>query len=194
MKAINIPGIKSCIRIIIFSFLLTLCSFKAQGDSEVKIFYTRFDMRFIDNRAEKSNLLMVPANNDYRTAKFTTLTISGSASFSAFNQSNLDIQTRAAHNAIKFLLETKGLKSLKSKTTTFKTSLSHAQVVMSYEGAVKVPYRIITKNFDVNTDTYTTQIEIDFAPIAFPDKWKDMEIKHKIKQVFQDFIPFFDRE
>ncbi len=174
---------------IILIILLSFYPFKIVNGAETRLFYARVDIKYIDNRIKKSNLIMVPAENDFRMKKLTHVVISGTAD-SSHNNPELSIETRAADNAIQLLLERQGLKSLKSKLTTFSNS-THNEIVMSYEGTVKLPWKIIKKKFDKKNKLCTITIEIEFAPTTFPDKWQMQRFKYKIKQFFKNFILLF---
>ncbi len=179
-------------RISYFIILIVLLCFfpsKMVNGTETRLFYARVDIKYSNNRIKKSNLLMVPAENDFRTKKLAHVVISGTAGFSHSNP-ELSIETRAADNAIQLLLERQGLKSLKSKLTTLNNS-THNEIVMSYEGIVKLPWKIIKKKFDKKNKLCTITIDIEFAPTTFPDRWQTQRFKYKIKQMFNNFILLF---
>ncbi|MEA1969605.1 MAG: hypothetical protein U9N77_15470 [Thermodesulfobacteriota bacterium] len=173
---------------IIFTSVL-LYPLKADGQSEIKIFYARFDIKYSNNTIEKSNLLIIPAENDFRAEKFTTMIISGHADYSTTN-AKTDIKTRAKHNAVKALLEHHGLKSLKSKSSKI-NNFFHNETVMSYEGAVKLPCQIVDVTFDKKHGGCRIKIKIEFAATAFPDKWRILQIKQKIEQTIDDILSLF---
>ena len=174
---------------ILLIILLSLYPFQSVNGNDSRLFYARLDIQYSNNRIKKSNLLLIPAENDFRPKKLTPVVISGTAGFS-HNNPELSIETRAADCAIQLLLEKHGLKSLKSKLTTFNNS-THSDIVMSYEGYVNLPWKIIKKQFDKKNKLCTITIEIEFAPATFPDKWKMQRFKYKIKQLFKNFILLF---
>ncbi len=174
---------------IILIIILILYPLKSVNGTETRLFYARVDIQYTNNRIKKSNLIMIPAENDFREKKITHVVISGTAG-SLHNNPKVSIETRAAHNAIQLLLEKHGLKSLKSKSTTFNNS-NHNDIVMSYEGYVKLPWKIIKKKFDKKNKLCTITIKIAFAPTTFPDKWQILKFKYKIKQLFKNFILLF---
>ncbi len=195
----------------IFSCLILLAAilFAASSSPELiysnnslSVYYVRFDVKSVDNRIERSNLLIVPSENEFRQEKFTKFIISGSADYSATDANGLDIQTRAIHNAIKNFLEENGLESVKSQSTTVRglaqdrtdfhgQTLVNDQTVVSFEGAVKLPYKILSSSFNKEIGIYSVTMQLEFAPLAFPDRWKDMRFKHKIKMLLNDFKSFF---
>ncbi len=190
-KAKCIPHATRC-RIPLFILIIiifNLTSPKIAKSTETRIFYARIDIKYSDNRIKKSNFLMVPAENDFRAANFTYVLISGTAN-SAYNSRKLSLETAAEHNAIKYLLEQYGLKSVKSRSTDINNS-GHTEMVISYEGAVKLPCKILKKKFDKKKGILTITIKIAFSPIAFPDKWSMLRLKRKIYQFFRNFILMF---
>ncbi|WP_139786732.1 hypothetical protein [Desulfamplus magnetovallimortis] len=154
------------------------------------IYYVRFDIKSANNRIVRSNLLMVPAEDEFRMEKFTLFVISGDADESAHGKTGMDIQTRAEHNAIKNLLERHGLESVKTQSGSV-NGLAHSETVVSFEGAVKLPYKRTKSYFDKEKRVNTVTIEILFAPLVFPDKWEDMKVRHRIKTIFKNFMGWF---
>ncbi len=175
--------------LIFLIILLIFYPFKSVNGTETRLFYARVDIQYSNNRIKRSNLIMIPAENDFRPKKLTHVVISGTAGLS-HNNPELSIETRAADSAIQLLLERQGLKSLKSNSTTFNNS-THNEIVMSYEGTVKLPWKIIKKKFDKKNKLCTITIDIEFAPTTFPDKWQMLRFKYKIKQLFKNFILLF---
>ncbi|MBF0467359.1 MAG: hypothetical protein HQK61_00495 [Desulfamplus sp.] len=172
------------------------CPSLLYGKDTLPVYYVRFDIKSVDNRMARSNLLIVPSDNEFRQEGFLDFVISGSADYSATGTKGVDIQTRAAHNAIKNFLEANGLQSVKSQSTTVNglahgQSMVNGQTVVSFEGAVKLPYKVIQGSFNKQTGIYSVTIELSFAPLAFPDKWKDMLFRHQIKMLFNEFKSFF---
>ncbi|MBF0235905.1 MAG: hypothetical protein HQK65_23160, partial [Desulfamplus sp.] len=151
--------------------------------NNLSLYYVRFDIKSVNNRMERSNLLMIPSDNEFRQERFSKFVISGSADYSATGIKGVNIQTRAVHNAIKNFLESNGLQSVKSQSTAvgglaYGQSMVNDQTVVSFEGAVKLPYKVIQSSFNKETGIYSVTIELTFAPLAFPDKWEDMLLKH----------------
>ncbi|MBF0257547.1 MAG: hypothetical protein HQK62_01710 [Desulfamplus sp.] len=164
--------------------------------NNLSLYYVRFDIKSVNNRMERSNLLMIPSDNEFRQERFSKFVISGSADYSATGIKGVNIQTRAVHNAIKNFLESNGLQSVKSQSTAvgglaYGQSMVNDQTVVSFEGAVKLPYKVIQSSFNKETGIYSVTIELTFAPLAFPDKWEDMLLKHQIKMLFNEFKSFF---
>ncbi len=149
-----------------------------------RVFYARFDVQTRGYQIEKSNLLLVPAENEFRAENFSTHIITGKAQRYANVNKKISIEKRAEHDALKNLLEKKGLKSVKSKSTTVNAEAS-TDTVMSYEGAVELPVRILSNGYDGSYKVYSVKMEVMFAPIAFPDKWETMRLKNKVKLFFR---------
>ena len=169
--------------------ILALTPLISQGKGVQKTYYARLDVKYTDNSIASDNLLLFPAENDFRAEKFTLVEQSGIA-LSSDKETKIDLKTEAKHDAIKRLLEEKGLKSIKSKTT--KTNgLYQNEVVMSYEGAVKLPCQIIDISYDTAKNQCRVKLKVAFSAIAFPDRWQSLRIKQIIKQTFNQFILFF---
>ncbi|GEM_PF-1290400 len=175
--------------LILLILLLILPPLSTRSNAESRLYYARIDIKYSDNKIEKSNFIMVPVENDFRAENFTSVFIKGTANFS-YSIPGISIETQAEHNAIKRLLKQRGLKSIKSKSTS-SNKLQHNEIVMSYEGVVKLPLKMINKKIDKQKNTCTISIEIEFAPIAFPDRWSMLKFKYKIKQILNHFILLF---
>ncbi|MFO7883907.1 MAG: hypothetical protein R6U68_03715 [Desulfobacteraceae bacterium] len=142
---------------------------------------------------ETSNLILIPAENDFRPEKFSPWVVSGTAGGNTGGNSSTGadrLNVQARHNAIKGLLEEKGLKSVKNKTGFFNNA-SNSETIMSYEGVIKLPCQTIDRKYYQNPDRCMVKIKIDFAPIAFPDKWRMLMVKYKIKQAAKQFFYLF---
>lgn len=176
--------------ILLFFLFCLLSGTAASSDSEISVYYVRFDIKSANNRIERSNLLMVPAENEFRMENFTSFVISGGADYTASGKPGMAIQTRAEHNAIKNFLEIHGLESVKSQSTTV-NGLAHSETVVSFEGAIRLPHRTVSSSFDADSGLYTVTIEISFAPLAFPDKWPEMQLKYKIRTLFRKMMSIF---
>lgn len=171
-------------------FILIIFPALTYSENNLSLYYVRFDIKSVDNRIERSNLLIIPSKDEFRQEKFAPFVISGSADYKATGSKGVNIQTRAAHNAIRNFLEVNGLESVKSQSTSV-NGLAHDQTVVSFEGAVKLPYKIINGTFNTETGIYSVTIELLFAPLAFPDQWENMLLQYKIKSLFNEFKSFF---
>lgn len=190
MNASKVPH-----RIHFFSLFISLILLVGNGwaDSGFQgdLYYVRFDIRSSDHRIERSNLLMVPAHDEFRAADFSSHLISGTADNAVAGHADLSIEKRAEHNAIKVFLERHGLESVKSRSATV-DGLAHAETVVSYEGAILLPYRLISSSFDSKEGVYSVSLQIQFAPLAYPDKWPEMAWKHRVEKFMKKIRSFFE--
>lgn len=157
---------------------------------QTSVYYLRLDILYSDNAHDRSNLMMIPAANEYRTENFTRITTTGTAKASG-SPSAPDVLTRAKHNGFKYILEHQGLCSVKNQAATVKNS-SHSSTIMSYEGAVKLPCTLKNHHYDPATDTVSVTLEVDFAPLQFPDKWGYLKLKSTLKEFAGDLFSIFD--
>ncbi len=169
----NIPFI---IAIFLMTFFFSNPS-SGYGYEGISIYYVRYDMKSSNNRLVDDNLLIIPAANDFRAENFSLMTVTGEIS-AAGKASHIDTQIR--DNALKTLLVQSGLKSVKTK--------DH-DTVISYEGVMKTPFNISRKTYNNNHINYEAQIQ--FSPISFPDRWKTLGVKDKIKGIIKDFFELF---
>jgi hypothetical protein len=144
----------------------------------ITAYYIRYDVKSSKNRVIDDNLLMVPAKNDFRAEKFSQFSITGAIS-AAPGGPKVSIEKRIRENVVKTILVNQGLKSIKTK--------DH-DTVISYEGRIMTPLNILKNTYDEKNNQYVYDVQIEFSPIAFPDKWKTLNRYHKIKQVFDEFF------
>lgn len=187
-NAKGIPG--PCLAAVMFLLVTTVACTGNRPPASTGTAYIRLDVLFGDQAFERANLLMVPADEDYRAEYFSRVRVVGTAG-NAGSTSGLDRLSQAKHNAIKMLLENQGLCSVKNQSATVKNS-SHSATIMSYEGAVKLPLTVSEQRYDPVTDTLTVMLTVDFAPLAFPDRWRTMKTKSAVQDYFQDFFSLFD--
>lgn len=152
-----------------------------------RLFYVRFDVQTKGYQVARSNIMLIPVENEFRAENFAVHVITGRATRSSHADKGISLGKRAEHDALKTLLEHKGLRSLKSKSTTL-NGRAHVDTVVSYEGVVKMPGRILSTNYDSHSGVYSVKMEILFAPIAFPDNWNMMFFRNKIKKFFFDLF------
>ena len=124
---------------------------------------------------------MIPAKDDFRGENFSVFSTTGVIS-AAPKDLKVSIEERIRHNALKTILVDFGLKSVKTK--------DH-DTVISYEGLITTPLNILKHTYDEKQNQYRYEVQIEFSPIAFPDRWKMNHMKHKIKQVMDDFFQLF---
>lgn len=163
------------------TFTLAFLSGPAFADEETNCFYVRFDIKSSKNKIRNENLIMVPADNDFRAEKFSRISISGVIS-AAPGESNESVQKRIKENALKNILVNNGLKSIKTKDY---------DTVVSYEGVIITPLTLIKNIYVEDRNGYMYEVRVEFSPIAFPDRWEALNLKHKIKEIVNDFFQFF---
>ncbi len=125
--------------------------------------------------------MMTPVKNDFRAEKFSRIIVSGVIS-AALGESNESIQKRMNENALKNILLKNGLKSVKTKDY---------DTVISYEGVMMTPLTLIKHAYVEERNGYEYEAEVEFSPIAFPDRWETLSMRHKIKDLFYDLLQLF---
>ena len=154
--------------------------------SEQEILYIRTDIKTINGRESESNLLMVPAQDDYRTTTFTVYEITGSCPDNA----KPDPVSAAKHDAFKQLLTSFGAKSIRNNSVTTNARL-HDESVLSYEGFIKTPYKIRSQGYTHETKTFSVVIEVSFAPLAHPPEWTFRYFKKKLYETLHNMVSVF---
>ena len=147
----------------------------------INTYYIRYDVKSSANRIIDDNLLMVPSKNDFRAENFSQISTKGVIS-SPPGEASASIDNRIRDNCLKAILVKNGLKSIHAKDL---------DTVVSYEGVIITPLNILKKTYHENQNTYTYEARVEFSPMAFPDKWKTLAIKHRAKQVLNNFFQLF---
>jgi len=147
----------------------------------IETYYIRYDIKSSKNKIIVDDLLMVPARNDFRAENFSHITTTGEISATP-GESKISFEKRIRDNALKSILVKKGLKSVKIKDL---------DTVVSYEGAIITPLNILKNTYNEEQNNYVYDVQVEFSPIAFPDQWETLNMKHKIKKIFHDFLQFF---
>jgi len=162
--------------IIILSFSAILQSYEG-----IETYYIRYDVKSSKNQIIDDNLLMIPSKNEFRAENFSQIFVTGVIS-TTFENSKTSIEKAIKDNSLKKVLVNNGLKSVKIKDY---------DTVISYEGVIITPLNIIHKNYNKDQDNYFYKVEVEFSPIAFPDKWESLNLKYKFKQMVYDFFNLF---
>jgi hypothetical protein len=144
-------------------------------------YYIRYDIKSGKNKITEERLTMVPANNDFRVEDFSLSQVSNVISAGP-GDSKQAIDTLAKEHALKTILEQKGLRSVKTQ---------NHETIVSYEGMIITPVSLAVSAYDDILGGYKYTARIHFAPIAFPDQWETLKIKHRIKEFFHDFFLLF---
>lgn len=151
------------------------------GYEGISVYYARYDEKYTQNKLADDNLLIVPAEDEFRVEKFSLIPTSGAISAGNAMPAN-DLHQQIRNHALKNILSEKGLKSVKTKD---------ADTIISYEGAVKLPVHILKKTVGQTPDTVFYEVEVEFSPITFPDQWESLGVKTKIKNLFNDILHLF---
>lgn len=147
----------------------------------IETYYIRYDVISSKNRIINDNLLMVPAKNEFRAEKFSLVTTTGVIS-AVSGESKITIEQRIKNNFLKAILVNNGLKSVKVKDY---------DTVVSYEGVIITPLNILKNSYNEEQDNFLYEVQVEFSPIAFPDRWETLNMKYRIKKIFHDFFQFF---
>ena len=162
----------------------------ARAGQGIGCYYIRYDIKSSNNRIVDSTLLMVPADSEFRSEGFTTLWAGGMTT-AVPGDSGTQLLLRARENALKQLLEQRGLKSVSTRSSVFSAQTPAMETVISYEGAFIPPIAVEQQGYGPGTESYSAVFRVRFSPIAFPDRWKWLEFKHRIKSIFQDMVSLF---
>ncbi len=172
---------------ILFILVLMLVCFTLGIHAPIKAsegidrYYVRYDIKSGKNKITDERLTMVPANNDFRAEKFSPSLVSNVISADP-GESKQAIDTLAKENALKNVLEQKGLRSVKAQ---------NHETIISYEGMIITPVSLTVLPYDDAQGGYGYTARVQFAPIAFPDQWENLKMKHRIKEFFHDFFLLF---
>ena len=176
------------VALVLFLFFLSPLSAWCEKEKD-RLYYIRQDVLFSNFSISRSNLLMVPGEEEFRLEKFLPVTITVAPTPSSLGHKK-DPKTNALHNALEILLEQQGLTSIKNRSTTFNGS-SRQDTIMSYEGAVILPVKTLNQILDAETQLLNITMEIRFAPLSFPDKWKQQQFINKWKQTLKKGTDLF---
>lgn len=167
--------------IIVCIMLLSALSLPASAYEGLQTYYIRYDVKSSKNKIVDDHLLMVPAQNDFRAENFSVITVSGAISADPAGTGR-SVANRIQEDCLQSVLVQKGLKSIKTKDT---------DTIISYEGVISAPVRISKSNYisHLNNFSYTAQVE--FSPIAFPNRWDKLNIQFQLKQKLNDFFDLF---
>jgi hypothetical protein len=152
--------------------------------SDQTLYHIRYDVETVNGQLTGSRLTMIPAENEYRTEGFEMYRVTGKSD----TPPEADIAASATNNAIKTLLIDHGLKSISSKHSLLNL-VSTDKAILSYEGIMKHPCRIVHGKYLNGEERYAVTVEVWFSPVAFPDTWSYLYMKHTIKNFFSDMIP-----
>ncbi len=169
------------IRFIIPILIICAYSFPIHAYEGIETYYVRYDIKSSNNTIVNDNLLMIPAKNDFRAENFSQISSQGVIS-AAPGDSKALIDKRIREQSLKTILVKQGLKSVETK--------DHDTVV-SYEGVITAPVTIIENEFKEERNGYVYKSQVEFSPIAFPDRWESLSTKFTIKKWLTDFFQLF---
>ena len=149
-------------------------------------YYVRAEVMSANGIIVNTDLIMVPARKEFRTAKFQTIIVGGNAP----TGSQPDCLTAARHNAIVILLMQNGLKSIYSRQYTHNSKLQTV-VVMRYEGVVRQPLEILDSRYQPDGSGCSANWSMRYSPIAFPDQWRLLYLRHKFNDYSDAVISLF---
>lgn len=173
--------------LVIVQILIPSHAWASQG---INCYYIRYDIKSSNNRIVDSTLLMVPANQEFRTAIFSTQRARGGTTAVPGDSAEQSL-ARARENALKQLLEQRGLKSVSTRSSVFSGQTAAMETVISYEGAFLPPIEAVEQGYSPQTGSFTAVFLVRFSPIAFPDQWEWLKFKTRLKSIFQDIITLF---
>lgn len=170
-----------------FFLIIILITLPAYGENSNSNLYLRSDTKTKNNIVVESNLLVVPADDDFRIKKYDYYIITGQAQ----TNSKPDILSAAKHNAFINLLISRGVKSIKNKSE-LKSTIQYGESVLSYEGFIKSSYIITKQTYNKNKTELSIEIGVWFAPIAYPSEWSFYYFKKKLYELTQNVISVFN--
>ncbi len=179
------PDFRKHILAPVFAGMMFLLIFPAFGFDEKTdigktfIYYVRLDQKIANGTYHTEAMSMIPADEDYRRLAFKTRRITGRVT----TESKPEPLTDAIHDAISQLLLQSGTQSVRNKTAK-DTQSTHEESVVSYEGYIRTPYRIIAQGYSKNGAEYSADIEVDFASMAYPKEWTFRFLIWKIRDGF----------
>ncbi len=161
--------------------LIISCNTGIQAYEGIETYYIRYDVKSSKNRIIDDNLLMVPTENDFRAENFSHFSATGVISASPGDPGQ-SVEQQIRNHALKTILLKNGLKSVKTK--------DH-DTVISYEGVITTPLKILEHAYNEKQNHYTYKAQGEFSAIAFPDEWKKLSVKMRIKKMMSDFFDLF---
>ena len=172
----------------------SLLSTPYSSRQEIKRYYIRYDIKSSNNSIVDSSILMIPGDLDFRAESYSVWRIKGQTT-AVPGSSTEESLTLARENALKQLLEEQGLKSVSTKSSVSGSTSGQAakmDTVISYEGSFIAPIEVVEQSYDSATQSFTAVFIVRFSPVSFPDRWKWLKFKTRIKSFFQDAFSGLD--
>lgn len=166
----------------LFLFLISLSNTPLIHATEgIEQYHIRYDIKSSRNKIVSTHLSMIPAENEFRAENYSLKTASGAISAGPA-EAEAAVEKRIKEDALKTILISEGLKSVKTRDY---------DTVTSYEGVLTGPVRIIKTTYQPDREIYAYEARVEFSPISFPDRWRTLKFKHKIKQGINSFFELF---
>ncbi|GAB6094150.1 hypothetical protein JCM14469_04020 [Desulfatiferula olefinivorans] len=148
--------------------------------------YVRLDIKTVNGLETENKLLMQPATEDFRMTSFSTFNIQGRSARDA----DPDALSSAKHDAFKHLLRASGTRSIRNRNLSREGAL-HDESILSYEGYIKTPYQISYQGIDAETGLYAVDMQLSFAPLAYPERWGFHYLKKKLYETIKNMVSVF---
>jgi hypothetical protein len=149
----------------------------------IRTYYVRYDLTTLNHRLAEENLIMIPAEQDFRAESFSVIFVDCVIPLTPKESEN-DRAARARDVALKHLLKTQGLPSV---------SAQDLATILSYEGFIRTPIQILgmhTREDSPGAVHYTARVQ--FAALAFPDRWQGLETRSLIQKKLEAFLKWFE--
>lgn len=168
------------------SMILGLSVAAASSVTRDTIYYIRLDQKIRNGTYVTDTLTMSPAEDDYRRLPFKRLSIQGRI----LTASVTDPMGAARNDAYERLLINQGTRSVRARTQTDRDG-SLDESVVSYEGYVRIPHTVTAQGYSKDGATFTVEMNVEFAPMAYPTQWSFRSLKKKIGDALAYFLSFF---
>ncbi|MBU1172147.1 MAG: hypothetical protein KKD44_21540 [Proteobacteria bacterium] len=154
---------------------------------EHSILYIRSDIKTVNGHEIEAKLMMLPAAmEEFRMSSFKRYKIHGVCSQDA----KPDPLSAAKHNAFLDLLRLSGIKSIRNHSES-RNAMIHDESILSFEGFIKTPYTILSQGFNRENQAFEIEIDVYFAPLAYPSKWSFHYFKKKLYDTLKNMVSVF---
>lgn len=196
--------------------LIVAVPMSTSGFSRENIFAVEYVFKIVNGACVDQQFYMIPAEHEYRMPPFRRFNATG-ASKSPFTNGlingsraaplhtftdgayaergssrcgRLDLQTAARHDAICNLLIRHGLMSVKSDRC-YQNDKQLDEILIRYQGFVKHPFKVVSQGYMKNSTGFRVEMEIRFAPLAFPGQWSSLYRRKVLHDTFERIRSFF---
>ncbi len=157
-------------------FPALLCASSAVSGDQTP-YYARFEVKTHNKAVVETSFLMEPASEEFRTEKFELKKIAGKSPYN----SKVDIISAAKHDALSRVLTRHGLKSIKTRSVV-QDGIPFEEIIITYEGVFRHPFTTLNKGYTTDQHTCTIEMSVWFSPIAFPDRWSFLYMRHLLRR------------